>query len=211
MKHNQDAILGALLREAFFDDQPIRVALLPVNRKLNKISEKLRSEGKFQLAGAASGAFNMFIVSAYHCSRAAELLVGRPEYFQQPDFGDFFLTIQHSFGLDSVFGLSSSRSFLLQETILQQLVVTSKSVDDVYAKHLPRLVDARDSLAHEDERILGKSNKLREFSEKTQMTAKFGSKFKHLLDRDLAEFDFDFSSNKIVSMVASIGSLVGAN
>lgn len=144
-------IIGDLIFAAFFDDEDFR----KVARQLQHDLERLfPMDHKTPFAYALPALYSYFI-SAHHSTRAIELISEkvRKDFMKDLGIADLMM-IQHSFMLEAVFHLRSAQAFFQLGPIKKRLGPPAREIDSIFAKNFPRLADARNALAHQDERAL---------------------------------------------------------
>ena len=116
--------IGALIDEAYFDDGAFRKSLRPLLELLETAARKQFSEGDHALAIALNSSVNSYFVSSYHATRVIELVSesSKAAYASGDyDYMTRIMSIGHSFALEAVQNLASSRLFLLNEFVLEAL------------------------------------------------------------------------------------------
>jgi hypothetical protein len=80
-------------------------------------------------------------------------------------------------------------------------------IKNAFVKNFPKLGDARDALAHDHDRAVGKYRD-KKISDIGQMTNSVASGVAGLIDQGGVKFDFDFSSEKIVTLSQEIADII---
>jgi len=80
--------------------------------------------------------------------------------------------------------------------------VSQASIVDTFQLELPRTVDAGDAIRHHHDRAFGRYRGQKR-SETRQMISHFGSSL-NLTDRDLSEFTYDFSPERVKRLLSAI-------
>jgi hypothetical protein len=161
---NRTEELGEVLRSAYFDDREFRDAVAPINRHFEKISlgtvkgiDPDIDPNAFKRSISVSSGFNQYIVSAFHASTACERLHANSiKHLKETRANHpYFMTFQHAFGLEAVLNLALSKGLLTNRRFREVTDIDVAKVEEIYDEKFPLLNDARNSLAHQDERSLG--------------------------------------------------------
>jgi hypothetical protein len=202
-------LVGPALHKAFSDDSVFREELGPLVDFLNDKSWKCDATKDYYCGDT----LNHYLVSAYHASRAVELLADAArEYASDPyQFGKLII-IHHTIGTPIIFQLDSARSLMTLNAVLQSLeVIEKKSIEDIFNEIFPRLKDARDALAHQDERSLvvhyDKQVSGRNPIAHQQIDGQLGADFFGLRDKNQENFRIHVGSGRIVELVGKLRSL----
>ena len=199
-------IVGKVIVEAFFKDQDFHEAMRPVYRKLAKIGARYLKNPEMQVVSSAPDAFNSYMVSSYHAARAAEglFLAASKKHIFGTEIASALIDIQHSFGLEAVVHLELARSFLTLLDEEFQAPIDIKEVKAIFERHFPLLRTARDSLAHQDERMLAMAHRKRLSKNIAQWVWQGGAMFDHLLDENLEEFQFKFHPDQYLRFLTDL-------
>jgi hypothetical protein len=202
-------LVGHALHKAFSDDSGLREKLGPLVDFVNNKSWKSDATKDFFFGDA----LNQYLVSAYHASRAVELLFDAAREYQSDSyqFGKL-IPIHHAIGMPIIFQLDSARRLMTLEVVLQSLGgIEEASIKGIFDKIFPRLKDARDALAHQDERSLAVPHKKpvpeRKASDHKQIDGQMGAHFLGLRDDRQKEFEIHVGSELIVELIVSLGTL----
>ena len=196
MAQEVSTIIGELIHEAFFKDESIREKIRPINQILSEVSAR-KFKVDLKLPMPIDGSFNNYIVSSYHAAKSVELLIDTARKAfksRQSEVMPALITIQHSFGLEAVVNLNSSRLFLTNHLVLNALGFDSpKLLEEVYSKRFPRLHEVRNAFVHDDERVLGLvwGKSIGGGIETLQFIQQDGNRIK-VKDRDGADLLFEF-------------------
>ena len=162
--------VGDILASAYFEDDTFREAIYPINmflrRKSQEIMEKMRGVKDeaaylpiFNLAASIESSFNNYAVSSFHAARACELFnlearqkVGDSE---NPRALNCLMTFQHAFGLEALFNLSYAKGLTTNQRFAEIVNINNQKIIELFDELFPTLEDARNALAHQEERVLG--------------------------------------------------------
>jgi hypothetical protein len=201
--------VGCAIYKGHFFDSEFRAVLRPLIVWLGKRcgENALTQDTHYQ------DMFNHLIVSAFHSARSAELLFETAiDYQSNNKVYDHLICVHHSFGNQIVNDLAQAQRLLTDDDVLNSLVTFLKDeIESIFASLFPKLIVARDSVAHAEERRLGKLKK----NAKSQIGVKnlrqsigqAGSKLIGLIDKDGIEFSIDCHSAKIVALVENLKKL----
>jgi hypothetical protein len=198
--------VGYAIYKGHFFDQEFRSALAPLIYWLSQrcFENKLTRHLHYQ------DSFNSFVVSAFHSARSAELLMKTAEdYVSNLKVYSHLVTAHHSFGNQLILDIIQAQGLLINETIVSSFNgIRSEVILGVFKSLFPRLKDARDSIAHADDRSLGifkfGPQPIADSGSPRQSIGQFGSKIFGLLGKDQQEFAIDCSSIKIFSLITEL-------
>lgn len=163
-------IIGSILASAYFDDKEFRSAIKPVNEYLQRVSDEIQKQiKKFEseadymplmlLSMTIASSFNTYVVSSFHAAKACELFhdeaVKKVGGEDGPHLLGSLMALQHAHGLEAVFNLAYTRGILTNQRFVELTKVDGKKIEEIFDKLFPNLRDARNALAHQDERVLG--------------------------------------------------------
>ena len=162
--------VGDILASAYFKDDDFREAINPINMFLQRKSRAIMETIKgvkdeaeylpiFSLAASIESSFNGYAVSSFHAARACELFYEEARRkvgaFENPRSINYLMTFQHAFGLEAVFNLSYARGLATNQRFAENVHVDKQVITDLFHELFPNLEDARNALAHQEERVLG--------------------------------------------------------
>ena len=202
-------LIGAAINSAFADDASFRETMRPLNYAAARKSKAHSATCDFYYEDALNG----YLVSAYHSARAAELLFEQAyEYRGNLQVFGQLISVHHAFGPSIVFKLQSAQSLLSHDVVCQSLSCDRAAVEGMFHNLFPQLREARNALAHADERALG-LNRRKHFSsgndfETRQSYGQRGTHIFDLLDGDLKPIEIDVSSAKIVALIEALKGLL---
>ena len=226
--------IGNILASAYFDDASFRKAIAPVNmflrRKSQEIMEKMRGvkdEAEylpiFNLAGAVESSFNNYVVSSFHAACACEFFnhEARQHVADVDDARAMsgLMTLQHAFGLEALFNLSYTKGLLTIQRFAEIVNVDKQKTIVLFDGLFPNLEDARNALAHQEERVLGvvgMSEKAKNEQGPIMFHALAGSKFRDLIrkiksdspnENAYEKFDFSFETKLYYSLAQGLNEI----
>lgn len=206
--------IGKIIHDAFFDDGEFRNRLDgQLICHLRKAAQKASASNLFALSVVIADHPNSYLVSSFHAAKAIELLACRAtESYKSGDYGVMgrLMTISHSFALEAVFGLDAARRFLQDPSVLKALGLPDGGhIESAFGESFPRLHEARNSLAHGDERVLNwvGVEGVGEDIYKMQMRV-MASTTLTLRSKDGSEFKFSFPSGQYLALLDKLGSVM---
>lgn len=214
MSINESSIIG----DAFVRSYGSAAA---IKKPLSLITTHLQGDAKFKdlLKKQVDGAEPFFdfpsiassaLIHAFHSSVVCEILFFEyRELFKKHTIslaplmftrhlleGGIVMNLQNC----CVFMSGTAASTLLDEK-------QREKIKSVFAEHFPKLIDARDALAHEHDRAVGKYRDER-ISDVGQSTNSVESGIAGLIDKSGVKFDFDFSSSKIIALTEQLVEII---
>ena len=193
--------VGAILNNAFMEDSDFRNTLQGLNLQLVKIAH---SSNDVLMKFGLQLSFNSHVISSYHATRAIELL--HAEILAQfPKSPDLLFGLMHSFALEAVFGLWRARQLFKQAPVVRLLGERAEKVADVFSSTFPFLKEARDALAHDDERVFGivKGKELGGGQEHRQWISLRGTKL-GCKNANLKDIEFHFPTASYFDLVCKL-------
>src|SRR5215213_6005722 len=163
-------IIGRILASAYFEDKEFRKAIKPVNEYLQSESDEIQKQIKkfdseadymphMLLSMTISSSFNHYFISSFHAAKACELFHSEATKKVGDEDGPHMLgslmALQHAHGLEAVFNLAYTRGILTNKRFIELTKVDGKKIEAIFDELFPNLRDARNALAHQDERVLG--------------------------------------------------------
>lgn len=227
-------IIGSILASAYFDDKEFRTAIKPINEYLQRVSNEIQKQIKgfdseadympqMLLSISVASSFNTYVISSYHASKACELFHNEAIKKIHNEDGPYMLSslmaLQHAHGLEAVFNLAYTNGLLTNKRFVELTGVDCKEIEVVFGELFPNLRDARNALAHQDERVLGivgLGNGAITKDSAVMLHAQRGSQFENLVRKQKVEdgqvdefekFNFSFASElyfKLANQLASI-------
>jgi hypothetical protein len=158
-------IIGRILASAYFDDKEFRNAIKPVNEYLQRVSDEIQKQiKKFDskadyMPHTIASSFNTYVISSFHAAKACEFFhseaVKKVHDEDGPHMLSSLMALQHAHGLEAVFNLAYTRGILTNKRFVELTKVDGKKIEEIFDGLLPNLRDARNALAHQNERVLG--------------------------------------------------------
>jgi hypothetical protein len=221
-------IIGHILASAYFDDEEFRAAIKPINEHLQGVSNEIQKQIKcfdseadymphMLLSMTVASSFNTYIVSSYHAAKACELFskeaIAKIGDEDGPSMIGTLMTLQHAHGLEAVFNLAYTKGLLTNERFTELAQVDGRKIDEIFNELFPNLHDARNALAHQDERVLGivgfgKAENAKNSA--IMIHSQRGSQFENLIRKRTIEndkagefesFNFSFASDLYLKLV----------
>ncbi len=202
-------LIGHAIHEAYTRDEDFRATLRPLLHHLAKKSQSFDPTKYFFY----NDALNHYLISAFHASRAAELLFKYVQEYRDDRYPVLkLISVHHAFGPNAVFCLASARSLMTMDIVVQSFeTVSADSIERAFDKWFPRLTEARNSLAHQDERAMvvfkGKLIDGRDPFEHRQSDGQAGTRIFGLMDKDQKQFELDVSSQNIMGLASALVSV----
>lgn len=227
-------IIGQILASAYFDDKEFRTAIKPINEYLQRVSNEIQKQIKgfaseteympqILISMSVASSFNTYAVSSYHAAKACELFHNEAIKKVHDEDGHYMLSslmsLQHAHGLEAVFNLAYANGLLTNARFVELTGVDGKQIEVVFGKLFPNLRDARNALAHQDERVLGivgMHNSAITKDSAVMLHAQRGSQFENLVRKpqvnegqveEFEKFNFSFASElyfKLANQLAGI-------
>ena len=199
-------LIGHAIHQAFCRDRDFRAALRPLIAYFEQRSTATVATKALHFQDL----LNKHLASAYHAASAAENLHATARSYYDDHYQINALSmVKHSFGPSVIFELNSAQKILTNSKVRNAIGnVSYKDIIRVFARHFPRLNEARDALAHKDERALGKVEKKwfdgPNLHEGLQIYGQSGGKLFGLKDEEFRDFDIGIESSAIVSLISDL-------
>ncbi len=207
-------LVAKAFRDTFENERDIRVPLKAIVETLS-YSEKAKEFRKKQFQGKEpiydlGSVVNSALIMAFNAAKICEVLFD--DY--RRTFQNYQLSmvplIRSRQILESgvVLNLYNCRSLLCGSNTTEQLgVQLQTSVSEAFMLEFPRLTAARNALAHDHDRALGRFRE-QVIASSGQSTRSFSSGIADLIDQNGEIFEFDFSSQRILRLVEQLARLV---
>lgn len=210
----ESAMIGEAFKKSFDSEAAIRKPLSLITTHLQK-SEKFNELLKRQVEGvepffdfpsitssALLHAFNSSVVCEVLFSEYRELFI-KNQISLAP-----LMRTRHLLEGGIVMNLQNCCTFMTGPTAAALLNDSHrKKIKNAFAENFPKLVDARDALAHEHDRSVGKFRNSR-ISDVGQSTNSAATGIAGLIDQKGVKFDFDFSSAKIIALAQQVADII---